>query len=166
MDKRKIYKKYWNGIMTRTGAKYKAKFETYEDAKNEFKDFAEFEKWCDKHMLFYCDDQLFDLDKDLLCDSESKVYSRETCCFLPHEINCQLRGRKRKNDLMQGIHQLHSTGKYQAYVNGVKLGLYDTYDDAVIARVEAKQEHLTELADYYRPVLEKRVYDKLVHYYF
>lgn len=43
------------------------------------------------------------LDKDLLSGTNQKIYSPDTCCFLPIEINMVIQGKKSDNGLPQGV---------------------------------------------------------------
>ena len=54
---------------------------------DEWHDYSNFKKWYLKNKPL---DDAFELDKDLL-SKERKIYSPETCCFLPTSINTTLR---------------------------------------------------------------------------
>ena len=54
------------------------------------------------------------LDKDILCKG-NKVYSSETCVFVPARINSIiLNSQNRRGDLPVGVNYNKKTGKYRA----------------------------------------------------
>lgn len=84
---------------------------TYSDCYvcEEWKCFANFEKWFkENHIAGYC------LDKDILFKN-NKMYSPQTCCFVPNEINCILTKRQNKRgDLPIGVR--YSDSKKKVYI--------------------------------------------------
>lgn len=111
----------------------------------------------------------YQLDKDLFVKG-NKVYSPDTCCFIPNEINVQIRRIQRKsNDLPIGV-SFHRERMYRAsvrkYSKNIHLGVYNTPEEAFNAYKEAKESYLKEIAyDYYtRGEITKRVYDALMRY--
>ena len=74
----------------------------------------------------------WEIDKDVLSNGE-KVYSKETCCFLPREINT-LFNRESTKGLKTGVSYNKRLGKFTASINkgrGSKhIGVYLTEDEA------------------------------------
>lgn len=66
--------------------KYHEKQPKYKDCEvsKEFHCFQDFAKWMDENWYDY--PQMLELDKDLLVEG-NKVYSPNTCCFIPKEVN-------------------------------------------------------------------------------
>ena len=80
------------------------------------------------------------LDKDMI--SDSKVYSPETCLYVPQWLNTFAPERGKT----LGVHFDKSRGKYKAYhdVNGVlkNIGRYDSFKDAKRAFLESKIKYM------------------------
>ena len=79
---------------------------------------------------------VLDLDKDILFKG-NKVYSPETCCFVPHAVNTLfLNGKKNRGDFPLGVHFDKSKGKYRAEMSfmgrQIKLGTFDTAESAFV----------------------------------
>ena len=91
----------------------------------------------------------YELDKDLLFKG-NKVYSAETCCFLPRELNLLIRDSKEKvSDLPIGVLK-SPNGNFTA---GLKirgrdkhLGTFKTVEEASAAYVKAKEVYVKEVA--------------------
>lgn len=105
------------------------------------------------------------LDKDLLVKG-NKVYSSETCCILPFEINNTLIRRKEaRGSLPIGVWWNERAKKFlsSTSVRGkhIKLGLFTTHTDAFYAYKKFKEDHVKYLADKYRGVLSDEAYSAL-----
>jgi len=97
------------------------------------------------------------LDKDLIVLG-NKVYSPETCCFIPPEINSCLINCL---DEFSGVNFDKSRGLYlvRASLNKkVKnLGRFDSEQEALIVYRKYKQMHLNDLSEKYEGLVDKRV---------
>lgn len=126
-------------------------------------DYKSFEKWYFEN-LYYCGGQKLELDKDLFSNG-SKIYSPETCCFLPKIINVSLAFKKSKIDgLPPGVHRSQS-GKYYAMIHVGDRHLsktFETVDEASNFYYENKKRHLKELAEYYKKYLPEKIFLRLI----
>ena len=107
-----------------------------------------------------------DLDKDILFKG-NKVYSPETCCFVPHAINTLfLNGKKNRGGLPLGVHFDKSKGKFRAEMSfigrQVKLGTFDTAEAAFARYKEYKEDFIQDMAGQYREEIPDRVYLAMV----
>lgn len=110
--------------------------------------FSNFKKWFDKNYI-----EGYHLDKDLLIKG-NKIYSPETCCFIPQEINKLFTRRTRmRGDLPIGVSLERKTKGFVSSMthNGESkyLGFYKTKEDAFLAYKREKERLIKELAEEY-----------------
>lgn len=162
------YKSYtvWNSMLRRCYSKiFHAKSPTYFDCTvcKEWLLFSNFKKWFDEN---YIEGNV--LDKDILVKG-NKVYSPETCCFVPHEINALLTKRQNyRGKLPIGVKT--TKGRFISRINKGKerifLGVFNNANDAFYAYKTAKENYVKELAETYynQSKITKNVYDSLMKY--
>lgn len=105
------------------------------------------------------------LDKDILSLDE-KIYSKETCCFVPSEVNSfMVNFNKPKGEYKMGVHFCNREKKFvaQGYVNKKQkgLGYFSNEDDAHNAYMSNKRKQLLELIGKYEDSLDYRVVESL-----
>lgn len=100
------------------------------------------------------------LDKDFLGDG--KLYSPQTCCFIPSEVNCAIISGGSLG--LAGVSFHKKTGKFQSRGSSpegsVYLGLYSTQEEAHTAWQKHKCNRLNEILLKY-PDLNKKVVDRM-----
>ena len=159
----------WNGMLRRSyDEKFKQKYPTYKDVT------------CSKEWLLmtsFIDDVSkmkgydldgWDLDKDIL-QKGNKLYSKDTCCFVPHEVNMLLIKRdNHRGEWPVGVHFYKASGKFEAYltINGKQkhLGYFTTADEAFQAYKLAKEAHIKVVAQKWQHQLDERVFQALMAY--
>ena len=105
------------------------------------------------------------LDKDILCKG-NKIYSRDTCIFVPERINLLFTKRDNsRGDNPIGMSQ-NSAGNYQARCNDgygklIPLGVYSTKKEAFQVYKEYKENVIKELIDSYKDKIPEPFYSKL-----
>ena len=113
---------------------------------DEFLDFQVFAEWYTSHESYGLG---YELDKDLLVKG-NKIYSPETCTFLPKELNVMLNKERVNKGISLGVTKREDYDKYRAVVgkNGVRthIGDYDTAEEASAAYVEAKERYVKNKA--------------------
>ena len=132
----------------------------------EWKCFQNFAGWYYKN---YNSDTMngWELDKDILIKG-NKIYSPETCAFVPAEIN----GIFTKTNSKRGVYpigvSLHKEGRFQAKVLKNKkqayIGIFDTPEEAFQAYKKAKEEYIKEVADKWKDKIDPRVYKAMYNY--
>lgn len=107
----------------------------------------------------------FVLDKDLRI-AGSRMYSPESCSFVPTCINTVIQQRRKANRLAVGVRTNNDKYQAQISVHGKRhgLGTFDTVAEASLAYQVAKKEHLQRMAEQYREVLHPEVYATLMNW--
>lgn len=130
--------------------------------------FQTFAEWCYSQIGF--GEKGWQLDKDILLKG-NKLYSPETCCFVPSEINGLFTKRQaERGNCPIGVYE-HSKGRYRASCsnefNGEKKFsglLRDTMEEAFQDYKEYKEKVIKQRADFYKDRLDPRVYKALYEY--
>lgn len=169
----KIYKKeykYWNHILERCYSnKLKEKYPTYEKIimSNKWIYFKNFKDWYNDN-YYEIEGQRMEIDKDILIKG-NKMYSPETCLFVPQEINKLF--TKRQNDrgkLPIGVRYKELNNKYECRCNkngkSIYLGLYEDSEKAFQVYKEFKENYIKEIADYYKDRIPNKLYNALYKY--
>lgn len=154
----------WRGILSRcyeSNEKYKA----YQDCFvcDEWHTFSNFDKWFKQH---YKDG--YEIDKDILIKG-NKIYSPDTCCFVPHAINQVIVNRRNFRGVFPlGVSPCGKKYRAQVYMNNttIHLGVFNTQEDAFNAYKLAKEKHIKELAEKYfnEGKITQKVYNALMKY--
>ena len=160
----------WKSMLRRCYSDaYKKKNPTYEGCKvsDNFKYYEYFYEWCHKQIGF--DVNGFELDKDLLIKG-NKVYSEDSCVFIPPEINLVLVKRtiSRGNHLI-GVSWNNASKAFVAQVNKNKgkqeyLGSFKTELEAFEAYKEVKENYIKEQAEKWKSQIDIRAYNALMNY--
>ena len=140
---------------------------TYKDCtvSENFKSYEYFYEWCQEQVGFGNDG--WQLDKDLLVKG-NKVYSEDTCVFLPNEINSAILNCKgSRGELPIGV-SLYKQDRYKAmgHLNGknVFLGIYSTPELAFKAYKEKKELSLVKLGMKWSQKIDPRAELALYNY--
>lgn len=126
---------------------------------DEWKYFSNFKIWFDENYRPGCD-----IDKDLFKNGDRLIYSPDTCCFLPKEINSSISRINKQTPIT------HRYKKYEVYTTArskrIHLGSFCTLNEAVAAYKMFREEHIKRLAQEYFDAnkIERRVYDALMNY--
>ena len=132
-----------------------------------FKYYEYFYKWCHKQIGFGMDS--WQLDKDLLVKG-NKVYSENTCVFLPQEINQVLVKRKAsRGEHLIGVYWDKTKKAFKAQVNKNKgkkehLGLFKTELEAFNVYKTVKETFIKEQANKWKGKIDDRAYNALINY--
>lgn len=139
---------------------------TYKDVTicEEWLDFKTFSKWFEENWKFEYMDSSWQLDKDILVKG-NKIYSPETCCFVPHEINSLFMSTIKIRGLYPiGVNKERE--KYRVRIGGNRkhIGIFDTPEEAFEAYKIAKEAHIKEVANKWRGKITEEVYEAMYKY--
>lgn len=157
----------WKGMLFRCYSKDKLELNpSYKDCdvSIDFLQYHLFFDWCRKQKFF--DKKDYCLDKDLI-KKGNKTYSPEFCCFLPKAINNILT----KSDCARGEYPIGVSKKRDKYKAEIKiegkktwLGVFYSEIEAFSAYKTAKEEHIKNMAEKYREMIDERAYKALLNY--
>ena len=164
----------WHNMMVRCyDEKFHKKQPTYIGCEVDKKwlNFQEYGKWFSDN-YYEIDNEIMNLDKDILV-KHNKIYSQETCVFVPQTINSLF--TKRQNNrgesaigtsLFQGKYKVEchminpETGKSQSEY----LGCYDTQEKAFEVYKYYKEKNIKMVADYFKKEIPGELYDGMYNY--
>ena len=157
----------WTNLLHRC---YDKRQPSYKDVTvcEEWHNYQHFTQWYEDNYKEYMING-WDLDKDILC-KECKIYSPETCVFVPQEINKlftksnTIRGKypigvnydKRNKKF---VTQLNNGNKNQTHI-----GYFNTIEEAFQAYKTAKEAYIKEVADKWRHLITEQTYQALINY--
>lgn len=156
---------YWHGMLLRCYCKNVHKKEpSYANCSvcKEWHNYLNFKEWFNKQNV--TDD--FCLDKDVLYKG-NKVYSPNTCCFVPRCINSLFTKREMdRGSLPIGVQR--GNGKYKAvftkYGKCTYIGTFNTAEEAFLAYKKAKEAYIKEVANKWKDKIAQNVYEAMMKY--
>ena len=127
--------------------------------------YENFKKWYDEY-YYEVDGERTELDKDILIKG-NKIYSPESCNFVPKNINILFKKHKKQYDLPLGV-LLHK-GKYasqlRSHTGKTKwLGYFNTPEEAFYVYKEAKEKEIKRVADLYKDKIPQKLYKAMYSY--
>ena len=160
----------WKGMLRRCYSNtHQKKYPTYIgcEVSENFKSYEYFYEWCNKQIGFY--NEGWQLDKDLLVKG-NKVYSENTCVFIPQEINLLLVKRdNNRGEHLIGVHWHKKGGAFVAMVSKNKgkreyLGFFKTEIEAFNTYKKAKESFIKEQSNKWKSQIDERAYLALINY--
>ena len=160
----------WKSMLKRCYSDvYKKQRPTYEDceASENFKSYEYFYEWYHKQIGF--GNEGWQLDKDLLVKG-NKIYSEDTCIFLPQEINSLLtKSTASRGEHLIGVYWDKTNKAFRAMVSKNKgkqecLGYFNTELEAFNAYKDAKEAFVKEQANKWKGKIDNRAYEALMNY--
>lgn len=164
----------WCSMLFRCTDKHWASRPTYigTTCAENFKSYTFFYGWCQTQIGFNLKDENgrgWHLDKDILTRG-NKVYSEDTCVFVPQRINLLLTKREAsRGEYPVGVYWNTGNRKYIARCScGASkmtyLGSFNTPQEAFLAYKTFKEALIKEVANEYKEQLDSRVYQALMNY--
>lgn len=129
--------------------------------------FSNFKMWFDENYV-----EGYVLDKDLLSSGKSKrMYSPDTCCFIPKALNNILQTEKKSRQI-EGMKRFYnkSHGRFEPKmcINGktVGLGWCDTEEEAIEVYKNEKKKLIDKVAKEYfnKGLISERIYKAFLNY--
>lgn len=157
---------FWNNMLRRCYSDlYHCKKPTYKGCivTKKWHNFQNFSQWFKRNYI-----EGFVLDKDILIKG-NKIYSPETCCFVPSEINTLLIKCNSKRGLYPIDVSLNkNSNNFESYFtkNKVKihLGRFSTSREAFQAYKITKEKYIKQVADKWKSQITPEVYQALCNY--
>ena len=146
--------------------KLQEKYSTYKGCKVEeyLLNFQHMGKWIEEN-YYEVPGERMHLDKDILCKG-NKIYSRDTCIFVPERINTLFikRDKSRGNSPI-GVTPRES-GNYQVQCNNgygkyIYLGTYPNKEEAFRVYKQYKEKVIKEVIDSYEGKIPEPFYSRL-----
>jgi hypothetical protein len=161
----------WNNMIQRCyNLNHLVNSPTYKDSTvaEEWHNFQNFAKWCDEN-YYEVEEEKMQLDKDIL-KKGNKIYSPETCIFVPQLINTLLiKSNSIRGTLPIGVYWNKQSKKYRAACKKGSpktsyIGLFDTPEEAFLSYKEHKERHIKDIAEKYKDKIPKKLYDVMMNY--
>lgn len=165
----KLYSAYRNMLVRCYNDDFKNRNPTYIDCVVD-KRWHNFQNFCaDLSKMVGCEFEDWQLDKDILFRG-NKIYSRDTCCLVPMDINTLLvKSDARRGNLCIGVHYNEKYSKTylaQCSTSGkiIYLGCFPSEVEAFFVYKKFKENEISRRIEVYKDRLDTRVYDILSKY--
>lgn len=161
------YKK-WRGVLNRCYTTFYTELHTsYKDVTicEEWHNYQNFAEWFEEN---YNTKTMkgWELDKDILVKG-NKIYSPETCCFVPQEINKLFTKTVETRGLLP-IGVVKTKYKFSVRISKFShlttIGNFDTVTEAFKAYKTAKEYYIKEVADKWKDLISDQVYQAMYNY--
>lgn len=159
----KYVRNRWNHVMRRCySVKFKEEYASYVrcTSSENFRSLRYFSSWWDIQVGSSNKD--WQLDKDILVKG-NKLYSEDTCVFVPREIN-NLFNKPNNSTKLIGTSLCKRSNKFRAILKNKHIGLFQTEVEAFYAYKEAKEAYIKEVAEKWKGQIDPRVYNALMNY--
>lgn len=162
--------RYWYNMIQRCYSDtYHKTHPTYKNCIvcDEWLNFQNFAKWFDNNYYQINDEKMY-LDKDLLLNN-NKIYSPNTCVFVPAKINMiTVKIKSKRGNYPIGVYKSNISDKYATTIKidnkTYNLGYYNNVIDAFNAYKKRKEQYIKDIAERYKPYIPNKLYDALLKY--
>ena len=157
----------WHSMLRRCYSKsFLEKWPTYIgcSVSDNFKYYHLFHAWCQTQVGF--GKEGYQLDKDLLIKG-NKLYSEDTCVFIPSVLNYILLKTAAGRGLLPIGVAKHGKGfraRCNIYGKAKCLGTFQTVEEAFEAYKLAKENHIKDIALKYKDFIDTRAFNALINY--
>jgi hypothetical protein len=164
LDERRKCEAIWTFLRKRVG-----KVEAYKNCTVEFESLEQFREWAIRQVGFHKPG--FEMDKDILVKG-NRVYSPDTCVFVPTEINGLFSGcykAVRRGNYPIGVCFNKGSGRFVAQMSDRQssgldkyLGSFGTVEEAFACYKTAKEAKIRRLAEKWKDEIDPRAYAALM----
>ncbi len=164
-ENKKLTKIYtvWNGMFQRCyNENIRYKFSTYKGCTvdKSWHNFQNFADWYENNHKSHM--KGWHIDKDIL-KKGNKIYSPETCCFIPIEINSLFtKCNKARSEYPISVNKRGK--KFRAYIGKDYIATFSTIEEAFLKAKEVKEIKIKFVADEWQPLIEPEVYQAMYNY--
>lgn len=159
----------WRSMIYRCySEKYHKRYPSYRgcEVSEYFLHYDNFRIWCHNQVGF--GNPKWDLDKDILVKG-NKVYSEDTCCFVPNEINkLIIKSNRSRGEYPLGVcyDKSRNTYKVRLCINGKQTHIKTckTVDQAFLVYKLEKEKQIQIVAERWFGEIDDRVYTALMNY--
>jgi hypothetical protein len=142
---------------------YQIKNPTYKGVTvcEEWFNFQYFAEWYEKNYI-----EGFHLDKDIICN-DCKIYSPETCCFVPQEINSLFtKGKAKRGIFYIGVTKFRGAFRVHLSKNGIQewIGTFPTEKSAFDYYKQEKEKYIKVVAKKWKSKIDSKIYDAMINY--
>lgn len=159
----------WFSMLQRCyDSKYQGKHPTYKGCtvSEEWLCFQNFAKWYENN-YYKIENETMCLDKDILV-KDNKIYSSETCCFVPQSINKLFTKRQNhRGKYPIGVtYKINDKFSSNCNINGKRkfLGYFDNELDAFNAYKNYKENIIKNTANKYKDKIPKTLYNAMCNW--
>lgn len=163
------YKTWVNMFEKCYSEKYQEKNPYYKGCKvaEIWHDYSNFYKWYNEN-YYEVKNEKMQLDKDIVVKG-NRIYSPETCVFVPSHINSLIANSKRtRGNYPVGVTYRPERHRFVARIsmdNKISnIGSFATANEAFNAYKVVKEKHIQEIADRYSPYIPAKLYDSMYKY--
>lgn len=164
LDERRKCEGIWTFLRKRVG-----KMQAYKNCTIEFESLEAFREWAIRQVGFH--EPGFEMDKDILVKG-NRVYSPQTCVFVPSEINGLFSGcyrALRRGKYPIGVSYNKGSGTFVAQMSNRQqagldkyLGSFATVEEAFACYKAAKEAKIKALANKWKDQIDPRAYAALM----
>lgn len=158
----------WNHILQRCyDEEHRYNNKTYIDCYvcDEWLNYQNFAEWYENN-YYEIIGEVMHIDKDILLKG-NRVYSPETCIFVPQRINNLFTSNKTNRNNYLGVYKC-SNGLYKSSCNNLQkqehLGYFNTPEEAFMAYKTYKEQLIKQTADEYKDYIPYKLYEALYNY--
>lgn len=157
----------WRNMLKRCYSEEK-KYDNYRELGvtvcEEWLDYSVFKKWFERN-YYEVPNENMQLDKDIL-SSGNKIYSPESCIFVPEKINrLYIKDRRHRGELPIGVSLEKRSGNYIAScsIRGENVRTkHNNADEAFMSYKKMKEEYVRECAEEYKNFIPERLYNSMM----